>query len=252
MIIPAYNEAKRLPLTLVDVDKKLPEMDFDYEIIVVDDGSTDETAEIAEKFKPLIKNLRIVNYGGNRGKGYAVKYGMLQAKGEVRLFMDADNSTTVDQFARMQLYFAEGASVVIGSRSIRGAKLNPPQPLHKRIMGKLGNLFIQALAVPGIWDTQCGFKALSAAAAEDIFRRTRIERWAFDVEMLALARKLGYEIKEVPVIWINDTRSHVKLTSYFKVLLDTVKVGWRIRRGYYDRETADENSAEGVTEENEG
>jgi len=234
VIIPAYNEEKRLPVTLVDVDKKMREMDFDYEILVVNDGSKDGTAEVVNRFENLVKGLRLVDNEENHGKGYVVKQGMLEAKGEIRLFMDADNSTSVDQFMKMKPLFDKGAQVVIGSRAIKGAELDPPQPIHKAIPGKMGNLFIQLFAVPGIWDTQCGFKAFNRMAAEDVFSRGKIDRWAFDVEALAVAKKLGYKIEEIPVHWVNDIRSHVKLSSYFQVLWETVKVAYWMRKGKYD------------------
>ncbi|MDD4761743.1 MAG: glycosyltransferase family 2 protein [Candidatus Pacebacteria bacterium] len=241
VVIPAYNEATRLPMTLVDVDKKLLEMNLpSYEILVVDDGSKDATADIVERFKPLVKNLRLITNSENHGKGFVVRQGMLEAKGEIRIFMDADNSTTIDQFLKMKPFFDEGAQIVIGSRTVKGAELDPPQPFLKRIMGKAGNLFIQLVAVSGIWDTQCGFKAFKRTAAEDIFSRTTIDRWAFDIEALALARRLGYEIKEVPVYWKNDINSHVKLSSYFQVLLETVKIAYRIRKKSGEKRVEDD------------
>ncbi|OGZ03453.1 MAG: hypothetical protein A2390_00800 [Candidatus Liptonbacteria bacterium RIFOXYB1_FULL_36_10] len=231
IIIPAYNEAKRLPLTLIDIDKKVREMDLEsYEILVVDDGSKDETVEVTKRFLPIISNLKILESEKNHGKGAVVRKGMLEAHGAIRIFMDADNSTTIDQFLTMRPYFEEGAQVVIGSRDVKGAKLDPPQPFYKRILGNMGNLFIQALVLPGIWDTQCGFKAFTAKAAEEIFSQTKVDRWAFDIEALVLAKKMGYEIKEIPVHWVNDLRSRVKLSAYMQVLLETVSIWWRIKR----------------------
>lgn len=246
VVIPAYNEATRLPITLVDIDKKLSEMNLpSYEILVVSDGSKDATADIVERFKPLVKNLRLIANLENHGKGFVVREGMLQAKGEIRIFTDADNSTTIDQFLKMKPFFDEGAQIVIGSRTIKGAELDPPQPILKRILGKAGNLFIQLVAVSGIWDTQCGFKAFRRTAAEDIFSRTTIDRWAFDIEALALARKLGYEIKEVPVYWKNDINSHVKLSSYFQVLWETVKIAYRIRKNNGEKRVEDNETETG-------
>ena len=231
IIIPAYNEAKRLPLTLIDIDKKVREMDLEsYEILVVDDGSKDETVEVTKRFLPIISNLKILESEKNHGKGAVVRKGILEAHGAIRIFMDADNSTTIDQFLTMRPYFEEGAQVVIGSRDVKGAKLDPPQPFYKRILGNMGNLFIQALVLPGIWDTQCGFKAFTAKAAEEIFSQTKVDRWAFDIEALVLAKKMGYEIKEIPVHWVNDLRSRVKLSAYMQVLLETVSIWWRIKR----------------------
>ncbi len=224
VIIPAYNETKRLPLTLIDIDKHLKNSDFAYEIIVVDNNSTDATAEVVKRFSHLIKNLRLIE--SPKGKGIAVKYGMLEAKGEIRLFTDADNSTSIDQFNKMIPYFTEGYDVVIGSRDIPGAKLVPAQPWYKRLGGNLGNLVIQFLLLPGMWDTQCGFKAFTESAAEKIFRVIKISRWGFDVEVLSLAKKFGYKTKGIPVVWVNDPFSGVKLTTYFQFLMEVFKIKW--------------------------
>ncbi|MCL5004456.1 MAG: glycosyltransferase family 2 protein [Patescibacteria group bacterium] len=232
IIIPAYNEAKRLPLTLFDIDKHLKSADFSYEIIVVDNNSTDATSEIVERFSHLIKNLRLIKYR-TPGKGGAVQKGILEAKGEIRLFMDADNSTAIDQFNKMIPYLKEGYDVIIGSRDIEGAKLIPPQPWHKRLGGNAGNLIIQALLLPGIWDTQCGFKAFTAEAAEKIFPLLKTNRWGFDVEVLSLAKKFGYKIKEVPVVWVNNPFSKVSAAAYLQVLWEVVKIKWWLTTGKY-------------------
>ncbi|MBI5401381.1 glycosyltransferase family 2 protein [Candidatus Wolfebacteria bacterium] len=232
VIIPSYNEAKRLPLTLIDVDKHLSQADFSYEIIVVDNNSTDATKEIAERFSRLLKNLRVIECSV-RGKGAAVKFGMLEAKGEIKLFMDADNATSIDQFQKMIPYFNKGYSVVIGSRDIEGAQLVPSQPWHKRLAGNLGNLFIQFMLLPGIWDTQCGFKAFTEEAAEKIFPLMKTFHWGFDVEVLALAKKMGYKIKEIPVFWVNNPFSKVSFSTYLQVLWEVVKIKRWIIMGKY-------------------
>jgi len=235
VIIPAYNEAKRLPLTLVDIDRHLRGVKYFYEIIVVNNNSTDATAEVVERFSHIIKNLKLLNCKVP-GKGATVKRGLLEAKGEIRLFTDADNSTSVDQFSKMIPYFSakggsasggkDGYDIVIGSRDVPGAKMIPPQPWYKRFAGNVGNLIIQILLLPGIWDTQCGFKAFTEEAALKIFPLMKIERWGFDVEILTLAKLLGYKIKEIPVVWVNDPFSRVKLSSYFQVLLEVFKIKW--------------------------
>ncbi len=224
VIIPAYNEVSRLPETLIDVDAKLSKVKYSYEILVVNDGSTDGTAETVKRFSRIVKNLRLVDNEKNKGKGGVVKQGMLEAIGDYRLFMDADNSTTVDQFENMIPYFQEGYDVVIGSRDVKGAELHPAQPFYKRILGNAGNLFIQALLLPGIWDTQCGFKCFTRDAAEKVFQFQKINGWGFDVEILTLSKELGFRIKEIPVVWVNDLRSKVKLSAYIKVLIETMKV----------------------------
>jgi len=233
VIIPAYNEAKRLPLTLIDINRHLRSADYSYEIIVVDNNSTDATAELVERFSHLIKNLKLIKKINNRGKGIAVKTGMLEAKGEIRLFTDADNSTSIDQFNKMIPYFKEGYDVVIGSRDVPGAKLIPAQPWYKRLGGNFGNLVIQLLLLPGMWDTQCGFKAFTESAAEKIFPLIKIERWGFDVEVLSLAKKFGYKIKEIPVVWVNDPFSGVKFTTYFQFLIEVLKIKWWIMINKY-------------------
>jgi dolichyl-phosphate beta-glucosyltransferase len=228
VIIPAYNEAKRLPLTLIDIDKHLSGADYSYEIIVVDDGSKDATEEVVRRFSHLIKNLRLIDNKENHGKGWVVRQGMLQAKGDIRLFMDADNSTSIDQFSKMIPYLKEGYDVVIGSRDIKGAKMVPPQSWLKRQAGNFGNLIIQLLLLPGMWDTQCGFKAFTKEAALKIFSLMKINRWAFDVEALSLAKKLGYRIKEIPVVWVNNPFSLVKPMAYFQFFWEVLKIKWWI------------------------
>jgi glycosyltransferase involved in cell wall biosynthesis len=257
IIVPAYNEAERIPKTLLDMDRRLSGVLYSYEIIVINDGSKDNTAEVVASMAKMVKNLRLIDNKENKGKGGVVRQGMLAATGSVRLFTDADNSTPIDQFEKMMPYFhVRGSSdssssqllstkisnslsdkslegkkyydVVIGSRAMKGAVLEPPEPWYKQILGKMGNIFIQILVLPGLWDTQCGFKAFTEEAALRIFNASRTAGWGFDVEILALARRMGYRIKEVPVHWIDDTRSHVKASSYFKVLWETVAIRWRL------------------------
>lgn len=234
VIVPAYNESNRLPLTLVDIDRHLSTKSYEYEIIVVDDGSSDNTAEVARKFSKLIPNLRVVEYEDNQGKGNAVKVGMLEARGKYRLFTDSDNSTSIDHFEKMIPELKEGYDIVICSRDVEGSQMHPPQSLLKRILGNMGNLFIQAMLLPGIWDTQCGFKVFSEEAALRIFPLQRIRRWGFDIEALALGRRMGYKIKEIPVYWVNDADSKVKPLAYFQVLWETVKIRWWLWRKSYD------------------
>ena len=234
VIIPAYNEEDRLPLTLVDVDRHLSTVEYTYEILVVNDGSSDDTIQVVERFKKLIPNLRLIDQEPNQGKGEAVRRGMLEANGEYRLFMDADNSTSVDQFEKIIPYLKEGYKVVIGSRTLKESRLSPPEGIIKQILGKAGNLFIQLLVLPGIWDTQCGFKCFSEDAAVKVFNLQRIKGWGFDVEILALAKRLGYKIKQIPVVWVNDTASHVGLMAYVNTLIETVKIRVWLWRGVYN------------------
>ena len=233
VIIPAYNESERIPLTLIDIDKHLSQAKYPYEIIVVDDGSKDDTTAVVERFSKMIPGLRATGYGENRGKGGAVRFGMLEATGRYRLLMDADNSTSVDHFDKMIKYFEEGYDVVICSRAHKESKLTPPQGLLRRLLGKGGNLIIQVLVLPGIWDTQCGFKCFSETAAEKIFPLQRINGWGFDVEILGLAKNLGYKIKQIPVVWVNDTVSRVGASAYITTLIETLRIRIWLWRDVY-------------------
>jgi len=226
IIIPAYNEEKRLPKTLAEIDKYLKKQNYNYEIIVVSDGSKDKTVEVVENLKPQIANLRLIDKKENYGKGYGVRLGMLEAKGKYRLFSDADNSTSIDQVEKMWPEFKKGYDVVIGSRDIKGAILDPPQPfLRKMILGKGFRILTQIIC--GTWeilDTQCGFKGFTQKAARDIFSECKINRFAFDPEVLVVAKKLGYRIKEIPVYWKNDPESKVKFKSIIKMFFELLRI----------------------------
>jgi dolichyl-phosphate beta-glucosyltransferase len=239
VIIPAYNEEKRLPKTLAEIDKYLRKQIYAYEIIVVDDGSKDKTVEVVKGLIPKIKNLRVAGYKINQGKGYAVRFGMLKAEGDYRLFADADNSTSIDQAEKMWPEFEKGYDIVIGSRDMEGAVLDPPQPfLRKMILGKGFRLLTQIICGTwGILDTQCGFKCFTKRAAEDIFPKCKINRFAFDPEILMIAKKLGYKIKEIPVYWRNDPESKVKFKSIIKMGLDLLKIRRNLITKKYEQES---------------
>jgi glycosyltransferase involved in cell wall biosynthesis len=234
IIIPAYNEAERISQTLVDMDKRLSGVDYSYEILVVNDGSRDNTATVVKNMAKMVKNLKLIDLPGNVGKGGAVKQGMLLAAGRIRLFTDADNSTSIDQFEKMIPLFKDGYGVVIGSRALKGAQLDPPEPFYRQVIGKTLNFLVQLFLLPGIWDTQCGFKAYTDEAAEKIFTISKTVGWGFDVETLALAKRLGFRIKEIPVHWVNDTRSRVKFSGGLQFLAETCTIRWRLwRDGYH-------------------
>jgi len=244
VIIPAYNEEKRLPKTLKEIDRYLSKQDYDYEIIVVSDGSKDKTAEVVENLKSQIQNLKIIDNKKNNGKGFVVRQGLMEAKGDFRLFTDADNSTSIDQVEKMLPYLKracpepveEGYDIVIGSRDVKGAVLEPPQPwLRQVILGEGFKLFRKLII--GLWeveDTQCGFKCFTKKVAEDIFSKCKINKFAFDPEILILAKRFGYKIKEVPVYWKNDLESKVKFKSILKMALDLFKIRYYLISRKYD------------------
>jgi len=237
VIVPAYNEAERIGPTLTRLHEYLAQSGLTWEIMVVLDGSKDRTAEVVRQQARQIPALEIIERAANRGKGFTVRQGMLQARGRIRLFADADNSTDIAHFEKMKPLFDQGYEVVIASRSnldVAGAEQAVSQSWHKRIIGRLGNRIVQGLAVPGIWDTQCGFKAFRAAAAVRIFSQVTIEGWGFDIEVLALARALNFRIGIIPAHWINDERSHVRSADYLRVFADTFAVRWNLAKGKYE------------------
>jgi len=233
VVIPAYNESDRIGHTLAAVGDYLSRQKYPYEIVVVNDGSTDDTAELVKKMKTKIPNLKLIDNPKNHGKGWVVKQGMLAALGDIRLFMDADNSTSVDQVERMLPKFKEGYEVVIGSRRVPGAKIAVHQPFWREQIGRVFNLLVRLIAGLPYSDTQAGFKAFSAAAARQIFSRQTIHRFGFDVELLAIARLLGFKVAEVPITWVNDPKSHVKFKSMAQMLIEVLGVRWKMLKGQY-------------------
>lgn len=225
VVIPAFNEAGRLGPTLEAVENH--RFGTPYEILVVDDGSTDDTARLARRHAH-VQVLR----GPHRGKGGAVRAGMLAACGRWVLMTDADLSTPLAEFARLMLAAErEGSLLAIASRGLRGAVIEEAQPLYRVAMGKTYNLLVRALLLPGIWDTQCGFKLFERSAARQIFSRTRLDGFGFDAESLYIARQLGYRIVEVPVRWRNDPVTRV---DAWKDSLCMFRELWQIRRLHRD------------------
>lgn len=236
VVIPAYNEEQRIGATLLAVDKYLSSQKYPYEILVVSDGSADKTVDVVQKYKQLVHNLEVIDNLENKGKGGVVRQGMLAARGKYRVFMDADNSTSLDHVEKILPLFEQEYHVIIGTRDVKdaeGATQAVKQKLFRIIIGNLGNLLIQLLAVPGIWDTQCGFKGFSAKAVQDIFPRLRINRWGFDIEILAIAKRLGYKIGMIPVHWENDPRSHVSFMGYLNTFRELFIVRWNLWRNKY-------------------
>lgn len=226
VIVPAYNEEKRLPQTLKKIGDYLSRQNYNYEIIAVNDGSKDGTAGTVEALIGKVAKLKLIDNRINHGKGYVVRQGMLAANGRIRLFTDSDNSTPIEETEKLLPFFKEGYDVVIGSRHAPGAKLEPAQPLIRQFLGFGWRLLTNIMA--GTWaikDTQCGFKAMTGQAAQEILPKAKIDRFAFDPEILLLAKARKLKIKEVGILWRNDARSTVKVSSMFKMFLDL----WRIR-----------------------
>ncbi len=237
VIIPAYNEELRLPGTLEDVLRYLARQPYRSEIIVVDDGSDDGTAAVARSFRRDTIPVRLCTHTNsvNRGKGASVRLGMLQARGQFRLFMDADNSTTVDQIADFWPAFDRGYEVIVGSRKASGAHVLVHQKWYKEAAGRFGNLIIRLLAVPGVSDTQAGFKMFTRECVETVFPKLTIDRWGMDIEILAAARALNFRICELPITWVNSPSSKVGTLSYFQVLADVWRIRRNVRAGLYSR-----------------
>ncbi|NOZ05877.1 MAG: glycosyltransferase family 2 protein [Chloroflexi bacterium] len=243
IVIPAYNEERRLPLTLEKVIAFCETQKYDYEVLVVDDGSTDHTVASVEALASSLPQVQIIR-NDHRGKGYAVRNGMLAAHGQIILFTDADLSTPIEETERLLSWFSKDYAVVIGSREGVGAQ-RYGEPGYRHLMGRVFNLVVRLLAVRGIQDTQCGFKAFRHDAAHRIFERVQLygEKagvvtgsmvTGFDVEVLFLARKLGYPIKEVPVQWYYANESKVDpLQDSLRNFRDVVRVRWNDLRGRY-------------------
>ena len=236
VVIPAYNEEKRISKTLKSIDEYLRKQEYLYEILVVSDGSKDNTAKVVNDLTSEIKNLRVIDNKQNRGKGYVVRQGIMEAKGKYRLFTDADNSTSIDQVEKMWPLLEKGVDVVIGSRDLKDSVLDPPQPfLRNFILGEGFKLYRKlVLGLWGVEDTQCGFKCFSDRMVEKVFPKCVIDRFAFDPEILIVANKKGYKIKEIPVYWKNDLSSTVKASSMIKMALDMIKIKFNNLKGIYN------------------
>jgi glycosyltransferase involved in cell wall biosynthesis len=201
IVIPAYNEGKRLAPTLERVLSYVRRQGWDAEVIVVNDGSTDNTAEIVQSFAKTNPILRLVENPGNRGKGFAVRNGILNARGEILLFSDADLSSPIDEMPKLLEALKAGADIAIGSRWLRAELQTSRQSLHRQLFGRIFNGLNRIILGLQFKDTQCGFKAFTRRAAQTILPLQRIERWGFDPEILFLARKFGFRVAEVPVHW---------------------------------------------------
>ena len=233
LIIPAFNEEARLPGTIEQVTRYLRDQPFRWEILVVDNASTDGTSQVVQRLSSQVANLRLL-HEPRRGKGAAVRTGVLAAQGEFRFICDADLSMPIEELVKFLPPTLTDFDVAIASREVPGAvRIN--EPAYRHWIGRAFNALVRLIALPGLHDTQCGFKCFRAAAAEDLFRRQTILGWTFDVEILFLARKSGYRIVEVPIRWIHIPGSRVRIArDSLAMFLDLLRIRWNWLRGRYE------------------
>jgi dolichyl-phosphate beta-glucosyltransferase len=234
VVIPAYNEERRLPAYLVEILAYLDVQPFSFEVIIVDDGSQDGTAEMVERFTAENSKVHLIRLPQNRGKGYAVKTGMLKACGKLRLFADADGATPISELAGLKKAIEAGADVAVASRALRDDSHTVKTKFHRKLMGTDFNFIVRTLTVKGINDTQCGFKLFSAEAANSAFSLQHIQDFGFDVEVLYICQKKGWRIVEVPVNWTDIPGSKVRLIrDSLRMFKDVVKIRVNDWRGAY-------------------
>ncbi len=235
IVIPAYNESSRLSATLDRIVAHLHERGWNAEILVVNDGSTDNTAAIVRTYAERDPVFRLIENPGNRGKGFSVRNGMLHATGEVLLFSDADLSSPIEETDKLFAAISDGADVAIGSRWLRAELQTQRQPLYRQFYGRIFNLALRLILGLRYRDTQCGFKAFTRRAAQTIFPLQHIERWGFDPEILFLARKFGLKVVEIPVQWAHSEGSRLHpLRDGIRMFFEVLKIRWYSITGKYD------------------
>ena len=232
LILPAHNEAERLPQSLKQVQEFIQQQPYDCEVLVVENASTDDTAKIAEGFQAGFPQLKLIRLEQG-GKGNAIRAGMLAAQGKYRFMADVDFSMSVDQIIRFLSPNLSQTQVSIASREQPGSK-RIGEPFYRHLIGRVFNFLVRSLVLPGLQDTQCGFKCFSAEAAERIFPKQTLEGWSFDVEVLAIARELGYEVLEVPITWTYQPGSRMRILSdSWKMFKDLLLIRSNKRKGLY-------------------
>jgi dolichyl-phosphate beta-glucosyltransferase len=233
-VIPAYNESSRIRPTLDELLRYSQQRNWGAEILVVDDGSRDDTAQIVRDYGKAHPQILLVENPGNRGKGFSVRNGMLHARGDICLFTDADLSSPITEAQKLFDAIAEGADIAIGSRWLRSELQTERQPLYRQAFGRIFNLVLRLFLGLKFADTQCGFKAFRREAAQRIFPLQKIERWGFDPEILFLARRMGFTVKEVPVVWAHSegTRLH-PFRDGLRMFGDVLRIRWNATTGAY-------------------
>lgn len=235
VIIPAYNEEKRIGETLIDVDKYLKSKNYDYEILVVNDGSNDTTGKVVLQLLPRIRYVRLIDLKENEGKGSAVQEGMRQARGQYKLFMDADNSTSIQNLDHfLPFLLKDGYDIVISSRRKAESRIIIEQPWSRRFLGGIWRLIVMMVIPLHLSDSQNGFKIFKREAANFLFSKQTIKKWAFDVEILALARKFQFNIKEVGVKWQNDKSTKLSLYGMIGMLKELIQIRTNLWKKNYD------------------
>jgi dolichyl-phosphate beta-glucosyltransferase len=235
IVIPAFNESARLGPTLDRVLEFICEQSWDVEVIVVDDGSRDGTAELVREYARRSPIVRLVQNEGNRGKGYSVRNGVLHAQGAIVLFTDADLSSPIEEAPKLIAALEEGADVAIGSRWVRTDLQTQRQSVARQVMGRTFNLLLRALLSLDFKDTQCGFKAFRRTAAITLFSLQRTEGWGFDPEILFLANRLGFRVAEIPVVWAHDEGSRIRpVADGMMMMLEMLRIRWAALSGLYE------------------
>jgi glycosyltransferase involved in cell wall biosynthesis len=236
IVIPAYNESARIPATLQSVLSYVRAQGWSTEVIVVNDGSRDATADLVREFARGAPEVRLIENPGNRGKGYSVRNGLLQALGEVVMFTDSDLSAPIEEADRLFTAIASGADIAIGSRWLEKGRQTHRQPFYRQFFGRCFNAVTRAVMGLRFADTQCGFKAFTRAAAQTVFQLQTIEGWGFDPEILFIAVKRGFRVDEVPVSWAHDERTRMSyLKDGMKMLEDILTIRWNAFLGRYNK-----------------
>jgi dolichyl-phosphate beta-glucosyltransferase len=237
IVIPAYNEAARIGRTLESVLACIRSRGWFAEVVVVNDGSRDQTADIVREFAARAPEIRLLENPGNRGKGYSVRHGLLESFGEIVMFTDADLSAPIEEAEGLFAALRDGADIAIGSRWLERTRQTIRQPLYRQFFGRCFNAVTRAVMGLPYADTQCGFKAFTRAAAQTVFQLETIERWGFDPEILFIARKRGFKVVEVPVSWAHDERTRISyLKDGIRMLQDIAIVRWNAMLGRYNKQ----------------